>query len=123
MENVLKTNPKDIEQQYQKKIDDLHAAYGKAMLENKFLKKLRAILNPTRSLNRRPFRDCQRRGATVTISQACRWSGLPRRTFYYKTQKVPVKLNEQLVERVKRVIDSLSFADYRIVACISARRE
>ena len=38
MENALKTNPKDIEQLYQKKTDDLHVAYGEAMLENKFIK-------------------------------------------------------------------------------------
>lgn len=36
MENALKSKPKDIEQQYQKKIDELHAAYGEAMLELKF---------------------------------------------------------------------------------------
>jgi transposase-like protein len=47
MENALKANPKDVEQLYQKKIDDLHAAYGEAMLENKFLKKLRSHLEST----------------------------------------------------------------------------
>jgi transposase-like protein len=47
MENALKTNPKYIEQLYQKKIDDLHAAYGEAMLENKFLKKLHSHLEST----------------------------------------------------------------------------
>jgi transposase-like protein len=44
MENALKANPQDIEQQYQKKIDELHAAYGEAMLELKFRKKLQALL-------------------------------------------------------------------------------
>ncbi|MEZ9864437.1 hypothetical protein AB4353_14800 [Vibrio breoganii] len=40
MENALKANPKDVTEQYEKKIDDLHAAYGEAMLQIKFLKKL-----------------------------------------------------------------------------------
>ena len=44
MENVLKATPQDIEQQYQKNIDELHAAYGEAMLELKFRKKLQALL-------------------------------------------------------------------------------
>jgi len=38
MENALKPNPKDVTKLYQKKIDDLHAAYCEAMRENKFLK-------------------------------------------------------------------------------------
>ena len=40
MENALKANPKDVTEQYEKKIEDLHAAYGEAMLQVKFLKKL-----------------------------------------------------------------------------------
>ncbi|WP_417585577.1 transposase [Nitrincola sp.] len=45
MENALKANPKDVREQYEKKIDDLHAAYGEAMLEVKFLKKLQRHLD------------------------------------------------------------------------------
>lgn len=48
MENTLKTNPKNVEHLYQKKIDEiLHAAYGEAMLKNKFLKKLHSHLEST----------------------------------------------------------------------------
>ncbi|MFS2001000.1 DUF1153 domain-containing protein [Vibrio breoganii] len=45
MENALKANPKDVTEQYEKKIDDLHAAYGEAMLQIKFLKKLNRHLD------------------------------------------------------------------------------
>ncbi|NLS14922.1 transposase, partial [Vibrio sp. SM6] len=45
MENALKANPKDLSEQYEKKIDDLHAAYGEAMLQIKFLKKLNRHLD------------------------------------------------------------------------------
>lgn len=38
MDNALKANPKDVTEQYEKKIEDLHAAYGEAMLQAKFLK-------------------------------------------------------------------------------------
>ncbi|WP_211091860.1 hypothetical protein [Vibrio agarilyticus] len=45
MENALKANPKDLSEQYEKKIDDLHAAYWEAMLQIKFLKKLNRHLD------------------------------------------------------------------------------
>ena len=45
MENALKTNPKDVTEQYEKKIEDLHATYGEAMLQVKFLKKLNRHLD------------------------------------------------------------------------------
>ena len=45
MENALKANPKDVTEQYEKKIEDLHAAYGEAMLQVKFLKKLNRHLD------------------------------------------------------------------------------
>ncbi len=40
MENALRVNPKNVTEQYEKKIEDLHAAYGEAMLQVKLLKKL-----------------------------------------------------------------------------------
>lgn len=45
MENALKANPKDVTEQYERKINDLHAAYGEAMLQVKFLKKLNSHLD------------------------------------------------------------------------------
>ncbi|MEZ9553295.1 hypothetical protein AB4256_18955 [Vibrio breoganii] len=45
MENALKANRKDVTEQYEKKIDDLYAAYGEAMLQIKFLKKLYRYLD------------------------------------------------------------------------------
>ncbi|WP_028113279.1 transposase [Ferrimonas kyonanensis] len=45
MGNALKANPMDVREQYENKIDDLHAAYGEAMLEVKFLKKLQLHLD------------------------------------------------------------------------------
>ena len=47
MENALKANPKDLSEQYEKKLKELHEAYGEAMLENKFLKKLQRHLEST----------------------------------------------------------------------------
>lgn len=45
MENALRSKPKDVREQYEHKITELTAAYGEAMLENKALKKLQALLN------------------------------------------------------------------------------
>lgn len=40
MENALKANPKDIAEQYESQLSELREAYGEAMLELKFRKKL-----------------------------------------------------------------------------------
>lgn len=42
MENALKANPKDVAEQYEKQLSELKEAYGEAMLEVKFLKKLQS---------------------------------------------------------------------------------
>ncbi len=47
MENALKANPKDVAEQYEKQLSELKEAYGEAMLEVKFLKKLRRHLEST----------------------------------------------------------------------------
>ena len=40
MENALKANPKNVAEQHEKELSELKEAYGEAMLEVKFLKKL-----------------------------------------------------------------------------------
>ena len=47
MENALKANPKDVAEQYEKQLSELKEAYGEAMLEVKFLKKLQRHLAST----------------------------------------------------------------------------
>ena len=47
MENALKANPKDIAEQNEKQLSELKEAYGEAMLEVKFLKKLKRKLAST----------------------------------------------------------------------------
>lgn len=47
MENALKANPKDIAEQYEHQLRDLREAYGEAMLELKFRKKLQSHLDST----------------------------------------------------------------------------
>ena len=49
MENTWRSKPKDICEQYEHKITGLTAAYGKATLTNKALKKLQALLNQEES--------------------------------------------------------------------------
>ena len=45
--NALKANPKDVAEQYEKQISELTEAYGEAMLEVKFLKKLQSHVAST----------------------------------------------------------------------------
>ena len=47
MENALKANPKDIAEQYEAQLRELKEAYGEAMLELKFRKKLQRHLDST----------------------------------------------------------------------------
>ena len=47
MENALKANPKDIAEHYVKQLSELKEAYGEAMLELKFRKKLQRHLDST----------------------------------------------------------------------------
>jgi len=47
MDNALKANPKDVAEQYEKRLSELKEAYGEAMLEVKFLKKLQRHLAST----------------------------------------------------------------------------
>ena len=47
MENALKANPKDIAEQYEKQLSEQKEAYGEAMLELKFRKKLQRHLDST----------------------------------------------------------------------------
>ena len=55
-------------------------------------------------------------GNPISVVQACRWSGLARRSFYYQPSKAVPKFNEHLLVRVKDVIEALPYAGYRTVA-------
>jgi transposase-like protein len=45
MENVLRANPLDIREQYERQLKDLQEAYGEAMLELRAQKKYQALLD------------------------------------------------------------------------------
>ena len=47
MENSLRAKPKDVTEQYETQIRELREAYGEAMLEIKFIKKLQRHLEST----------------------------------------------------------------------------
>ncbi len=44
MENVLRPNPQDVKEQYERQINDLQEAYGDAMLELRARRKLQSLL-------------------------------------------------------------------------------
>ena len=45
IENALRANPRNVAEQYEQKLKELHEAYGEAMLENKALRKLHRHLS------------------------------------------------------------------------------
>ncbi|HUH38302.1 MAG TPA: IS3 family transposase [Spongiibacteraceae bacterium] len=55
-------------------------------------------------------------GVNVSISQLCRWFGVPRRSFYYQPSKSAPKLRDTLVAPVKALIEQEPSFGYRTVA-------
>lgn len=55
-------------------------------------------------------------GDVVAITKACEWSGISRRSYYYRPKKRTPKVNDHLAGRVKRLIETLPYAGYRTVA-------
>jgi putative transposase len=56
-------------------------------------------------------------GYTVSISQLCRWFGIPRRTVYYRPTRKPPRIQERFAVPIKKMIEEQhpSFG-YRTVA-------
>lgn len=52
----------------------------------------------------------------MPISKLCRWFGVLRRTLYYRPQKTAPKLQPQLVEPIKAMIEENPSFGYRTVA-------
>ena len=55
-------------------------------------------------------------GWTVSVSQLCRWFGVPRRTVYYRPTKAPPKVRPGLAEPIKTLIEQEPSFGYRTVA-------
>ena len=58
-------------------------------------------------------------GHTVSITQLCRWLGIPRRSFYYKPKTREPKIDEQKVQRIKATIEQYPTYGYRRVALLT----
>ncbi|WP_209319545.1 transposase [Salmonella enterica] len=104
MENALRAKPLDIREQYEKQLKELQEAYGEAMLE------LRARKSwPPAGRGRQIVADVQQglraEGIDVSVSKLCRWFGLPRRSWYYRSVKAAPKLQEHLVTPIKNMIE------------------
>ena len=55
-------------------------------------------------------------GVSVSISQLCRWFGIPRRTVYYRrTSKTPIA-QERFADPIKQMIEANPSFGYRTVA-------
>ena len=55
-------------------------------------------------------------GFNVSISKLCHWFGIPRRTVYYKSVKAAPKINPELAEPIKAMIEESPSFGYRTVA-------
>jgi putative transposase len=55
-------------------------------------------------------------GWVVSVSQLCRWFGVPRRTVYYRPTKALPKVRPELAEPIKALIEQQPSFGYRTVA-------
>jgi putative transposase len=55
-------------------------------------------------------------GHSVSIQQLCKWFGVPRRTFYYKSVKGKPKVQERFEKPIKAMIEENPSFGYRTVA-------
>jgi putative transposase len=115
MENALRANPQDVREQYEQQLKDLQEAYGEAMLE------LRARKKPVPAGRGREMIETIRQGLkedgySVSISQLCRWFGVPRRTVYYRPTRKTAVLQERFCKPIKQLIEEQPSFGYRTVA-------
>lgn len=57
-------------------------------------------------------------GVTVPMTKLCQWFGVARRTAYYKPTKGPAKVNAELAEPIKEMIEAEPSFGYRTVAAL-----
>lgn len=57
-------------------------------------------------------------GHHVTISQLCRWFGIPRRSFYYRPKTREKRLDPKRVEKVKEKMEAFPSYGYRRLALL-----
>ena len=62
--------------------------------------------------------EMAKEGHHVTISQLCRWFGIPRRSFYYKPKQRERKLDPVKVQRVKEKMEEFPTYGYRRLALL-----
>ncbi len=55
-------------------------------------------------------------GHAVSISQVCRWFGLPRRTVYYRSTKAASTVQPRFADPIKALIEEQPSFGYRTVA-------
>jgi putative transposase len=55
-------------------------------------------------------------GYTVSISQLCRWFGVPRRTVYYRPSRKPASIQDRFRQPIKQMIEENPSFGYRAVA-------
>jgi hypothetical protein len=116
MENALRANPQDVREQYEKQLKNLHEAYGEAMLELRDRKELQSPLGEDEKWSRRIRQGLQEEGYTVSISQLCRWFGVPRRSFYHRPSRKPPVVQERFCQPIKQMIEEKPSFGYRTVA-------
>ncbi len=57
-------------------------------------------------------------GVTVPMTKLCQWFGVARRTTYYKPTKGPAKVNAELAEPIKEMIEAEPSFGYRTEAAL-----
>ncbi|WP_229038567.1 transposase [Salmonella enterica] len=117
MENALRAKPLDIREQYEKQLKELQKLMARPCWSYAPEK---AGLPAGRG--RQIVADVQQglraEGIDVSVSKLCRWFGLPRRSWYYRSVKAAPKLQEHLVTPIKNMIEENPSFGYRTVAAL-----
>ncbi|MFC3913001.1 DUF1153 domain-containing protein [Pseudaeromonas sharmana] len=114
MENALRAKPLDIREQYEKASRGLWRSHAGVTCQKK-------VGLPARR-GRQIVADVQQglraEGTEVSVSKICRWFGLPRRSWYYRSVKAAPKVQEHLVTPIKAMIEENPSFGYRTVAAL-----
>lgn len=117
MENALRAKPEDVREQYERQLRDLQEAYGEAMLEIRARKKLASLLGKD-ELMLSIQQGLKDEGFVVSMAKPCQWFGVARRSVYYKPTKAPARVNPELAEPIKTIIEAEPSFGYRAVSAL-----
>ena len=99
------SRPRDIREQYERKLTEAYSALGEKELELKAVKKAATPARRGRELIKSLQAELAQEGHRVSISKHCEWLGMSRRIYDYPPgTRMPV-VDEEKARQVKSIIE------------------